>query len=125
VFFKPEGGQNSHRFINLENFDVCSIFDGSAVSKWGLFKNCEKLHPEFCHKCPYPKGEVAIKYMVYRNDKFNCPQAAHLNRAVFDVAQRWPDGEYRYYLKIFNSKDPEGFWINYYYRIKNGDKKNF
>jgi hypothetical protein len=127
VYFKAENAQNFFPFIKLQRIDACFIMNNPWHFNWDLFEACHQLTPALCHKCPFLPGDMSFNIWPHDDDYRFCPRKnERQNGAMFVMDNKnWPDGDYRFFTGLSSEVDVEGFWVNYFFKVKNGNKNSF
>ena len=126
VSFKAPGSRNFNYLYGFTKLNVCDAMN--AKNPPLLFKpvaeNCKNSFPDICHGCPYPLGPVAVNYTEHLDEK-SCPNVTNKNMPILSSGSWFPDGDYRVSIKLYSKNDSEILTVNYFYRMKTGDKKSF
>lgn len=105
---RPLIGGNYVRIMNFGNLNVCNLVNlavSSSIFEFGVNTLNGSLLKGLIHKCPYLAGFVRVE-----NATFNVELTAK-----WDFMQRFPNGEYRADLKVFNRLDDNIMSVSIFY----------
>lgn len=108
---RPLIGGNFLRIMNFGNLNVCNLVDlavSSSIFEFGVNTLNGTFLKGLIHKCPYLAGWVRVE---------NATIDVELT-AKWDFKQRFPNGEYRADLKIFNRLDDNILSVSIFYIFK-------
>jgi hypothetical protein len=123
MFYKTSTARNFHRLYTFKENDLCALYKKPFLGPVGkAVKACHETFPQICHECPYEPGNITLHYVQSTE---NCAVKDNTKNPVLLAINAWPDGDYLFVIKIFTKRDPDGFTLKYYWRIKNGDNRAF